>query len=62
MMLNIYIFHTKIINKIFREYLNFLIVAINNNNDEIINEFKNFINYKNIVDINKHIKCIQLIK
>ena len=51
-------FYTKVINKIFRECLNFLIVAINNNNNETINEFKNFINYENVVDINKHVKYI----
>ena len=50
------------INKIFRECLNFLIVAINNNNNEIVNEFENFINYENVVDINKYIKCVQFIK
>ena len=61
-MLNIYIFYAKVINKIFRKCLNFLIIAINNNNNKTINEFKNFINNKNIVDIDKHIKCIQLIK
>ena len=51
-------FHTKVINKVFRECLNFLIVAINNNNDETINKFKSFINYKNVVNINKHVKYI----
>ena len=51
-------FYTKVINKIFREYLSFLIVAINNNNNETINKFEDFINYKNIVNINKYIKCI----
>ena len=56
--LNIHIFHSKVINKIFREYLNFLIVAINNDNNEIINEFENFINYENVIDINKHVKCV----
>ena len=57
-MLNVYVFYSKVINKIFRKCLNFLIVAINNNNNEIINEFKNFINYKNVVDVNKHVKYV----
>ena len=59
-MLNIYMLYIKVINKIFRECLSFLIVAINNN--VASNEFKDFINYKNIVDINKYIKCVQFIK
>ena len=46
------------IDKIFCECLSFLIVAINNNNDEVINEFENFINYENVVDIDEYIKCV----
>ena len=61
-MLNIYIFHSKVIDKIFRKCLNFLIVAINNNNDETINEFESFINYENVVDINEYVKRIQFIE
>ena len=44
-MLNVYMFYSKIINKIFCECLNLLIVAINNNNDEKINKFENFKDY-----------------
>ena len=61
-MLNIHMLYTKIINKIFRECLNFLIIAINNDNDEIINKFESFINYENVVDIDEHVKCVQFIK
>ena len=45
MMLIVYILYSKIINKIFRQCLSFLIVAINNNSDKTINKFKNFNNY-----------------
>ena len=44
-MLNIYMLYAKIINKIFRECLSFLIVAINNSNNEKVNKFENFKNY-----------------
>ena len=44
-MLNIYMFHSKIINKIFCECLNFLIVVIDNNDNKTINKFENFKNY-----------------
>ena len=57
-MLNIYILHSKVINKIFREYLSFLIVAINNDSDKTINEFESFINYENVVNIDKYVKRI----
>ena len=50
------------VDKIFRECLSPLIVAINNNSDEIINEFENFISYKSVVDINKHVKYVQFIE
>ena len=44
-MLNVYMLYSKIINKIFRECLNFLIVAINNNHNKTINKFENFKSY-----------------
>ena len=44
-MLNVYMFYSKMINKIFRECLSFLIVVINNNGDKTISKFKSFKNY-----------------
>ena len=62
MMLNIHIFYAKIIDKIFRECLCFLIIVINNCNYNTINELENIINYENVIDVNKHVKCVQFVK
>ena len=58
-MLNIYMFYAKVINKIFCKCLCFLIVVINNNNNKTINRFENFINYKSFINLNKHVRNVQ---
>ena len=54
--------HSKISDKIFNECLCFFIVAVNNSDNQTVNKFRNFINYKSFFDIDKHVECVQFIE
>ena len=61
-MLYIHMLYSKVIDRIFSECLCFLIVAIDNSDNQTVNWFWDFIDYENFFDIDKHAECIQFIE